>query len=54
MRSDFGEVGNSMFLAMFEIYKSGGVHRGASEKSHLVLLWAPSHVKSSKFMYTNG
>ena len=50
MRSDFGKVGNSMFLAMFEIYKSGG----ASEKSHLVLLWAPSHVKSSKFMYTDG
>ena len=50
MRSDFGEVGNSMFLAMFEIYKSGG----ASGKSHLVLLWAPCHVKSSKFMYTNG
>ena len=50
LRSDFGEVGNSMFLAMFEIYKSGG----ASGKSHLVLLWAPPQVKSSKFMYTNG
>ena len=50
MRSDFGGVKNSMFLGHVEIYKSGG----ASGKSHLVLLWAPPQVKSSKFMYTNG
>ena len=34
MRSDFGGVENSMFLAQYEIYKSGG----ASGKSHQVLL----------------
>ena len=43
-------VENSMFLGHVEIYKSGG----ASGKSHLVLLWAPPQVKSSKFMYANG
>ena len=50
MRSDFGGVKNSMFLGHVEIYKSVG----ASGKSHLVLLWAPPQVKSSKFMYANG
>ena len=50
MRSDLGGVKNSMFLGHVEIYKSGG----ASGKSHLVLLWAPPQVKSSKFMYANG
>ena len=34
MRSDFGGVENSMFLAQYEIFKSGG----ASGKSHQVLL----------------
>ena len=34
MRSDFGGVESSMFLAQYEIYKSGG----ASGKSHQVLL----------------